>query len=86
VPHSHLVIRTPDGAAGPRSAGTCAAQAVIDHVSYTGLNFNRAERRPIDRHGRQERARRRAYSLHMDDAFGYDVQLSGLDNNALTDV
>jgi hypothetical protein len=23
--------------------------------------------------------------LHMDDAFGYDVQLSGLDNNALTD-
>ena len=25
------------------------------------------------------------YSLHMDDAMGYDVQLSGLDNNALTD-
>ena len=25
------------------------------------------------------------YSLHMDDPFGYDVQISGLENNALTD-
>jgi len=26
-----------------------------------------------------------AYSLHMTDPFGYDVQISGLANNALTD-
>jgi hypothetical protein len=25
------------------------------------------------------------YSLHMDDAMGYDVQISGLENNAITD-
>ena len=25
------------------------------------------------------------YSLHMDDAFGYDIQISGLENHALTD-
>ena len=25
------------------------------------------------------------YSLHMTDPFGYDVQISGLANNALTD-
>jgi hypothetical protein len=25
------------------------------------------------------------YSLHMDDPFGYDVQIGGLANNALTD-
>ena len=25
------------------------------------------------------------YSLHLDDPFGYDVQISGLANNALTD-
>jgi hypothetical protein len=25
------------------------------------------------------------YSLHMDDPFGYDVQISGLENNTLTD-
>ena len=25
------------------------------------------------------------YSLHMDDLFGYDVQISGFENNALTD-
>jgi hypothetical protein len=24
-------------------------------------------------------------SLHMDDVFGYDVQICGLENNALTD-
>src|SRR5262245_11844612 len=44
VPHSHLVIRTPDGAAGrggPRER--VQSRAVIDHVGYTILNFNRAE-------------------------------------------
>jgi hypothetical protein len=25
------------------------------------------------------------YSPHMDDAFGYDIQISGLENRALTD-
>jgi hypothetical protein len=25
------------------------------------------------------------YSLHMDDPFGYDVQISGLEANALSD-
>ena len=87
VPHSHLVIRTPDGAAGrggPRER--VQPQAVIDHVGYTVLNFNRAEAKAkLTAMGVKNVRDGGLYSLHMDDAMGYDVQLSGLDNNALTD-
>jgi hypothetical protein len=87
VPHSHLVIRTPDntpGRGGPRER--VAPQAVIDHVGYTVLNFNRAEAKAkLTAMGIKNVRDGGLYSLHMDDAMGYDVQLSGLDNNALTD-
>ena len=61
-------------------------QAVIDHVGYTVLNFNRAEAKAkLAAMGVKNVRDGGLYSLHMDDAFGYDIQLSGLDNNALTD-
>ena len=88
VPHSHLVIRTPSAEpparGGPRARPQ--SQAVIDHVGYTVANFNRAEAKAqLTAMGVKNVRDGGLYSLHMDDAMGYDVQLSGLDNNALTD-
>jgi catechol 2,3-dioxygenase-like lactoylglutathione lyase family enzyme len=88
VPHSHLVIRTPDG--GPPARGGERVRprptAVVEHVGYTVANFNRAEAKAqLIAMGVKNVRDGGLYSLHMDDAMGYDVQLSGLDNNALTD-
>jgi catechol 2,3-dioxygenase-like lactoylglutathione lyase family enzyme len=87
VPLTHLVIRSRD-VSGPRRSGTeprPAPQAVIDHIAFTVAGFNRDRAvvalnalgvknvRPLD-----------SNSVHMDDPFGYDVQLSGLDETAFT--
>jgi catechol 2,3-dioxygenase-like lactoylglutathione lyase family enzyme len=87
VPLTHLVIRSRDPD-GPRRSGTeprPAPQAVIDHIAFTVAGFNRDRAvvalnalgvknvRPLD-----------SNSVHMDDPFGYDVQLSGLDETAFT--
>jgi catechol 2,3-dioxygenase-like lactoylglutathione lyase family enzyme len=87
VPLTHLVIRSRD-VNGPRRSGTeprPAPQAVIDHIAFTVAGFNRDRAvvalnalgvknvRPLD-----------SNSVHMDDPFGYDVQLSGLDETAFT--
>jgi len=90
VPHSHLVVRTPSTEPPPPGRGGERArpqpQAVVDHVGYTVLNFNRAEAKAkLTAMGVKNVRDGGLYSLHMDDAMGYDVQLSGLDNNALTD-
>jgi hypothetical protein len=81
VPLTHLIVRTPDQNAVPRPTPL----ATIDHFALTVADFQ--PRRSADRTHRtrgQECARRRAPSLHMDDVFGYDVQICGLEN-ALTD-
>jgi catechol 2,3-dioxygenase-like lactoylglutathione lyase family enzyme len=87
VPLTHLVIRSRD-ANGPRRSGDQprpAPQAVIDHIAFTVADFNRDRAvvaltalgvkniRPLN-----------SNSVHMDDPFGYDVQLSGLDETAFT--
>jgi len=87
VPLTHLVIRSRD-ANGPRRSGDQsrpAPQAVIDHIAFTVADFDRDRAvvaltalgvkniRPLN-----------SNSVHMDDAFGYDVQLSGLDETAFT--
>ena len=88
VPLTHLIIRTRDANAGPPRSGQrpqAAPQAVIDHIAFTVADFNRDRAvvaltalgvkniRPLN-----------SNSVHMDDAFGYDVQLSGLDETAFT--
>jgi catechol 2,3-dioxygenase-like lactoylglutathione lyase family enzyme len=87
VPLTHLVIRSRD-VNGPRRSGDQprpAPQAVIDHIAFTVADFNRDRAvvaltalgvkniRPLN-----------SNSVHMDDPFGYDVQLSGLDETAFT--
>jgi catechol 2,3-dioxygenase-like lactoylglutathione lyase family enzyme len=86
VPVTFLLIRTRSGPPNPRTAGRPAPEAVIDHVGYTVADFNR-ERAKADLTAMGVKNVRDGglYSLHMDDPFGYDVQISGLENNALTD-
>jgi len=87
VPVSFIIARSADRPANPRNAGRPKPEAVIEHVGYTVADFNLRARqgRNSSPWGCQERPRRRSYSLHLDDPFGYDVQISGLENNALTD-
>jgi catechol 2,3-dioxygenase-like lactoylglutathione lyase family enzyme len=89
VPLSHLVIRTPDTSAPPPRGGTRARpapQAVIDHICYTVADFNRDRAKSaLIAMGVKNVRDGGPRSLHCDDTFGYDVQISGLESNALSD-
>jgi hypothetical protein len=75
-----------DRPVNPRNAGRPKPDAVIDHVGYTVADFNRERAKAeLIAMGVKNVRDGGLYSLHMDDPFGYDVQISGLENNALTD-
>jgi hypothetical protein len=89
VPLTHLIVRTPDPNAAPPAGGARpkpTPQAVIDHFALTVADFNRdkakAELIALGVKNVRDGGPR---SLHMDDVNGYDVQICGLENNALTD-
>jgi hypothetical protein len=86
VPLTFIISRAIDRPVNPRNAGRPKPDAVIDHVAYTVADFNRerakAELTALGVKNVREAGR---YSLHMDDPFGFDVQICGLENNALTD-
>src|SRR5262245_18218769 len=89
VPTSYIVVRTrnPNGTAADKGAlARPPSRAVIEHVAYTVADFDRdraaAELRAL---GVQNVRNGGLYSLHMTDPFGFDIQLSGVANNALTD-
>ena len=89
VPVSYIVVRTrnPSGTAADVAASARPrSRATIEHVGYTVADFDRdrarAELRAL---GVQNIRDGGLYSLHMTDPFGYDIQVSGVANNALTD-
>jgi catechol 2,3-dioxygenase-like lactoylglutathione lyase family enzyme len=88
VPLSHLIIRTRDLNPAPAAgeAPRPKSQAVIEHIGYTVADFDREKAKAELKSLGVENVRDGGlYSLHMTDPFGYDVQISGLANNALTD-
>jgi catechol 2,3-dioxygenase-like lactoylglutathione lyase family enzyme len=88
VPLTHLIFRTRDLNPAPAAgeAPRPKVQAVIDHVAYTVADFDREKAKAELKSLGVENVRDGGlYSLHMTDPFGYDVQVSGLANNALTD-
>ena len=88
VPLTFIIARTrdPNAPPNPRTAGRPRPEAVIDHVAYTVADFNREKAKAeLIAMGVKNVRDGGLYSLHMDDPFGYDVQISGLENNALTD-
>jgi catechol 2,3-dioxygenase-like lactoylglutathione lyase family enzyme len=91
VPLTFIICRTRD-ANRPASAAAAAAaarprpEASIDHVAYTVADFDREKAKAdLIAMGVKNVRDGGLYSLHLDDPFGYDVQVSGLANNALTD-
>jgi catechol 2,3-dioxygenase-like lactoylglutathione lyase family enzyme len=89
VPVSYIVVRTRNPNGTPADVGAVArprSRATIEHVGYTVADFDRNRARAqLQALGVQNVRDGGLYSLHMTDPFGYDIQLSGVANNALTD-
>ena len=88
VPLTSIIVRTRDLNAPPQGGGEARrkSQALIEHMGYTVADFDREKAKPMLKELGVENVRDGGlYSLHMTDAFGYDVQISGIANNALTD-
>lgn len=87
VPLTHLIIRTRDrNARAEGGAPRRKSQAIMEHIGYTVADFDREKAKADLKAMGVENVRDGGlYSLHMTDAYGYDVQLSGVANNALTD-
>jgi hypothetical protein len=88
VPLTHLIFRTRDPNGPPPRSGQrpqAAPQAVIDHICFTIAGFNRDQAKvKLAELGVKNIRPLQSNSIHMDDPFGYDVQLSGLDETAFT--
>jgi catechol 2,3-dioxygenase-like lactoylglutathione lyase family enzyme len=86
VPLTSIIVRTrnlnePTNGRTPRKS-----QALIEHMGYTVADFDREKAKvELKALGVENVRDGGLYSLHMTDAFGYDVQISGIANNALTD-
>ena len=87
VPLTFLIIRTRDLNA-PLASGQVRPKAtnLVDHMAYTVADFDRERAKADLKAMGVENVRDGGlYSLHMTDPFGYDVQISGLANNAISD-
>ncbi len=86
VPLTHLIIRSRDLNAPPPTGGPPRrkSQAVVDHIAYTVADFDQARAEAqLTALGVKNIRKAGKYSLHMEDAFGYDVQISGIEETAL---
>jgi len=89
VPLTFIIFRTRDLNAPPANGATPRPKptALINHIGYTVADFDRNRvRDQLKAMGVANLRDGGEYSLYMTDPFGYDVQISGLANSALTDV
>jgi len=88
VPLTFIICRTRDLNAPPANGAAPRPKPtnVVNHMAYTIADFN-ADRvkAELARLGVQNVRGAGDNALHMTDAFGYDVEINGLSNNALTD-
>nr|ACN58749.1 hypothetical protein AKSOIL_0071 [uncultured bacterium BLR3] len=88
VPLTSIIVRTRDLNAPAQGGGAPRrkSQALIEHMGYTVADFDREKAKvQLKALGVENVRDGGLYSLHMTDAFGYDVQISGIANNALSD-
>ena len=88
VPPTFLLCRTrPLNGPGPNGqAPRPAPTNVVNHMAYTVADFDSARiQAQLKDMGVQNVRGTGPNAIHMDDAFGYDVEICGLANNALTD-
>lgn len=87
VPPTFLLCRTRDANAPlangqPRPKATC----VVNHMAFTVANFESARvAETLKAMGVENVRATGANAIHMADPFGYDVEVCGFANNALTD-
>ena len=67
----------------PNRPASLKVGAMVDHVGYTVADFEREKAKAELKSLASKIVR--AGCLHMTDPFGYDMQISGFANNALTD-
>jgi catechol 2,3-dioxygenase-like lactoylglutathione lyase family enzyme len=87
VPLTSIICRTRDLNA-PLANGKPRPKAsnVINHMAYTVADFDATRvRAELTALGVQNIRGAGPNALHMNDAFGYDVEINGLANNSLTD-
>ena len=86
VPLTHLIIRTRDLNAQPQNGAQPRRQpkALVNHIAYTIADWdaNRV-RAELARLGYRNPEVDTPYSFHIVDVNGYDVQISGIEMNAL---
>src|SRR6266566_8830867 len=89
VPLTHLIIRTRDLNAAPQGGGESRRKprALVNHVAYTIADFdpNRV-RAELKRLGYANPREDGPNSFHVVDVNGFDVQISGIQMSALTDL
>jgi catechol 2,3-dioxygenase-like lactoylglutathione lyase family enzyme len=87
VPPTFLLCRTrPDNTPAPGGGVRPRATNVVNHMAYTVADFDSARvQEQLKAMGVQNVRGTGPNALHMDDVFGYDVEICGLANNALTD-
>jgi catechol 2,3-dioxygenase-like lactoylglutathione lyase family enzyme len=90
VPLTHLIIRSRDQNAAPPANATPKPKstALINHIAYTIADFDQqrvmSELKAMGVQNVRGSANN-VNSVHLDDLNGYDVEICGLANNALTD-
>ncbi len=86
VPLTSMIIRSRDLNTPANGRTPRKSQALIEHMGYTVADFDREKAKAELKSLGVENVRDGGlYSLHMTDPYGYDVQISGVANNALSD-
>ena len=83
-----LICRTREltGTIGTTGVQRPKATCVVDHMAYTVADFDRERAKAeLKSLGVENVKDGGMFSLHMTDPFGYDIQMSGLANNAISD-
>ena len=87
VPLTHLIIRSRDlnAPAQNSSEPRRKAKALVNHIAYTVADFNKARAiAELKRMGYANPREDTDYSVHIVDPNGFDVQISGIEMNALS--
>ena len=87
VPPTFLLCRTRElYGPGPNGQPRQRPTNVINHMAYTVADFDSARiQAQLKDMGIQNVRGTGPNAIHMDDTFGYDIEICGLANNALTD-
>ena len=88
VPLTFLIMRTRDLNAPPANGGPPRPKPtnVVNHMAYTVADFDSARvQAELKALGVENIRAAGPNAIHMNDAFGYDVEICGLANSALTD-